>query len=270
MWTMNFQFFKLDLEKTKEPEIELPTSIGSLKKAREFQRNIYFCFIGYTKAFDCLDHNKLWKILKEVGISDHLTCLLRNLYAGQEAAVRTGQGTTVWFQIGKGVPSRLYMYEIATLYNSSIFNCLRKFHTVLRAVPVYNATNSVWWFPFLTSPPALVFHCFFEGPFYQIGVFFADLICISLRIGDVEIFSCAFRPFVLKKNVYSDPLPILKLGCWFWCQHVWVNCIFWLLMPYKILKNIFLISCHTAEFIQYFYCWKKYAFGFFSVFEYSV
>ena len=83
------------------------------------------------------------EILKEVGISDHLTCLLRNLYAGQEAAVRTGQGTTVWFQIGKGVPSRLYMYEIATLYNSSIFNCLRKFHTVLRAVPVYNATNSV-------------------------------------------------------------------------------------------------------------------------------
>ena len=73
-----------------------------IEKAREFQRNIYFCFIGYTKAFDCLDHNKLWKILKEVGISDHLTCLLRNLYAGQEAAVRTGHGTTDWFQIGKG------------------------------------------------------------------------------------------------------------------------------------------------------------------------
>ena len=73
-----------------------------IEKAREFQRNIYF-FIGYTKAFDCLDHKKLWKILKEVGIPDHLTCLLRNLYAGQEATVRSGHGTTDWFQIGKGV-----------------------------------------------------------------------------------------------------------------------------------------------------------------------
>ena len=72
-------------------------------KAREFQENIYFCFIDYTKAFDCVDHNKLWKILKEMGIPDHLTCLLRHLYAGQEARVRTGHGTTDWFQIGKGV-----------------------------------------------------------------------------------------------------------------------------------------------------------------------
>ena len=74
-----------------------------IKKAREFQKNIYFCFIGHTKTFDCVDHNKLWKILNEVGIPDHLTCLLRNLYAGQEAAVRTGHGTTDWFQIGKEV-----------------------------------------------------------------------------------------------------------------------------------------------------------------------
>ena len=74
-----------------------------IKKAREFQKNIYFCFIDYAKAFDCVDHNKLWKILKEMGIADHLTCLLRNLYAGQEATVRTGHGTTDWFQIGKGV-----------------------------------------------------------------------------------------------------------------------------------------------------------------------
>ena len=74
-----------------------------IKKAREFQKNIYFCFIDYAKAFHCVDHNKLWKILKEVGIPDHLTCLLRNLYAGQEATVRTGHGTTDWFQIGKGV-----------------------------------------------------------------------------------------------------------------------------------------------------------------------
>ena len=74
-----------------------------IKKAREFQKNIYFCFIDYAKAFDCVDHNKLWKILKEMGIPDHLTHLLRNLYAGQEATVRTGHGTTDWFQIGKGV-----------------------------------------------------------------------------------------------------------------------------------------------------------------------
>ena len=70
---------------------------------KEFQKNIYFCFIDYDKDFDCVDHNKLWKILEEMGIPDHLTCLLRNLYAGQEATVRTGHGTTDWFQIGKGV-----------------------------------------------------------------------------------------------------------------------------------------------------------------------
>ena len=74
-----------------------------IKKAREFQKNIYFCFIDYSKAFDCVDHNKLWKILKEMEIPVYLTCLLRNLYAGQEATVRTGEGTTDWFQIGKGV-----------------------------------------------------------------------------------------------------------------------------------------------------------------------
>ena len=74
-----------------------------IEKAGEFQKNIYFCYTDYVKAFDCVDHNKLWKILKEMGISDHLTCLLRNLYADQEATVRTGQGTMDWFQIGKGV-----------------------------------------------------------------------------------------------------------------------------------------------------------------------
>ena len=74
-----------------------------MEKAREFQKNIFFCFIDYAKAFGYADHNKLWKILKEMGIPDHLTCLLRNLYAGQEATVRTGHGTTGWFQIGKGV-----------------------------------------------------------------------------------------------------------------------------------------------------------------------
>src|SRR5574339_486016 len=94
--------FKLVLEKAEEPEIKLPTSAGSWKK-QEFQKNIYFCFIDYAKAFECVDHNNLWKILKEMGIPDHLICLLRNLYAGQEATVRTGHGTTDWFQIGKGV-----------------------------------------------------------------------------------------------------------------------------------------------------------------------
>ena len=74
-----------------------------IKNAREFQKNIYFCFIEYANAFDCVDHNKLWKILKEIGISDHLTCLLRNLYAGQEATIRTGHGKRDWFQIAKGV-----------------------------------------------------------------------------------------------------------------------------------------------------------------------
>ena len=74
-----------------------------IKKIREFQKNIYFCFIDYAKAFDCVDHNKLWKTLKEIGIPDHLTCLLRILYAGVEATVRTGHGTTDWFQIGKGI-----------------------------------------------------------------------------------------------------------------------------------------------------------------------
>ena len=99
---MNFQMFKLDLEKAEEPEIKLPTSAGSLKK-QEFQKNIYYCFIGYAKAFDCVDQNKLWKILKEIEVPNHLTCLLKNLFAGQEATVRTGHGTTDWFQIGKGV-----------------------------------------------------------------------------------------------------------------------------------------------------------------------
>ena len=84
LWTENFQLFKLDLEKAEESKIKLPTSAGSLEK-QEFQKNIYFCHIDYTKAFDCMDHNKLWKILKEMGILDHITCLLRNLYADQEA-----------------------------------------------------------------------------------------------------------------------------------------------------------------------------------------
>ena len=100
---MNFQMFKLDLEKVEEAEIKLPTSAGSSKKQESSRKNIYFCFIDYDKSFDCVDHNQLWKILKDMGKPDHLTCHLRNLYAGQEATVRTEHGTTDWFQIGKGV-----------------------------------------------------------------------------------------------------------------------------------------------------------------------
>ena len=93
--------FKLVLEKAEDPEIKLPTSAGSREKQESSRKtSIYFCFIDYAKAFDCADHSKLWKILKEMGIPDHLTCLLRNLYAGQETTVRIGHGATDWFQIG--------------------------------------------------------------------------------------------------------------------------------------------------------------------------
>ena len=94
--------FRLVLEMAEEPDIKLPTSAGSLKK-QESSRKTSVSALLNAKAFDCVDHNKLWKILKEMGIPDHLTCLLRNLYAGQEATVKTGHGTTDWFQIGKGV-----------------------------------------------------------------------------------------------------------------------------------------------------------------------
>ena len=95
--------FKVGLEKGEEPEIKLPTCGGLYKTQRISKKNIYFCFIDYAKAFDCVDHNKLWKILKEMGMPDNLTGLLRNLYSGQEATIRTGHGTIGWFKIGKGV-----------------------------------------------------------------------------------------------------------------------------------------------------------------------
>ena len=95
--------FELVLQKAEEQEIKLPTSAGSWKKQDSSRKNIYFYFIDFVKAFDWVDQNEMWKILKEMGIPDHLTCLLRNLYAGQEATVKTGHGTTDWFQIGKGV-----------------------------------------------------------------------------------------------------------------------------------------------------------------------
>ena len=101
---MNFQIFKLVLENAKEPEVKLPTSAGSSKKHESSRKTSFSVLLTMPKPlFDCVDHNNLWKILKEMGISDHLTCLLRNLYAGQEKTIRTGHGTTDWFQIEKGV-----------------------------------------------------------------------------------------------------------------------------------------------------------------------
>ena len=95
--------YKMDLEKADEPEIKLPTSTGSQKKQENSRKNIYLWFTDYARVFDHVDHNKLWNIFKVMRIPDHLTCLLRNLYASQEATVRTGHRTTDWFQIGKGV-----------------------------------------------------------------------------------------------------------------------------------------------------------------------
>ena len=102
MWPVNFQMFKLNLEKAGEPEIKLPTSIGS-KKSKGVSEKQLLLLYWLCQTFDCVDHSKLWKILKEMGIPDHLTCLLRNLYAGQESTVRTGHGTTDWFQIRKRI-----------------------------------------------------------------------------------------------------------------------------------------------------------------------
>ena len=120
--------FNLDLEKAEEPEIKLPTAAGSSQKQDSSKKkNIYFCFFDYAKAFDCMDHNKLWKLMKEMGIPDHLTCLLRNLYAGQEATVKTKHGTVDWFQIGNGVyqgyilsPCLLNLYEEYIMRNTGL------------------------------------------------------------------------------------------------------------------------------------------------------
>ena len=101
-WTVYFQMFKLDVQKAEHQRSNCQHLLDHWKSKR-IPKNIYFCFIDYAKAFDCVDHNKLWKSLQEMGIPDHLTCLLRNLYTGQEATVRTGHKTTDWFQIGKEV-----------------------------------------------------------------------------------------------------------------------------------------------------------------------
>ena len=112
---MNFQRFKLDLDKAKEPEIKLPTSAGSSRK-QESSNKTSTSLIDYANAYDCVDHNKLWKILKEMEIPDHLICLLRNLYAGQEATVRTRHGTMDWFQIGKGILQGCYCHPAYLTY----------------------------------------------------------------------------------------------------------------------------------------------------------
>ena len=116
---MNFQMYNLDLEKADEPEIKLPDLLDN-RKAREFQKSIYFCFIDYAKSFDYVDHNKLWNILQEIGILDNLTCLLRNLYASQKAVVSTGHGTTGWLQIKKRVPQ-------GCTFSPSLFNLFAEY-----------------------------------------------------------------------------------------------------------------------------------------------
>ena len=131
---------KLDLEKAEEPEIKLPTSVGSQKKQKNSRKNIYFCFIDYTKVFDCVDHNKLWKILQELGIPDHLTRLLRNLYAGQEATVRTRHGTTDWFQIGKGVCQGCIL---SPCFSSVQFSCSVVSDSAIPWTAVYQASLSI-------------------------------------------------------------------------------------------------------------------------------
>ena len=116
---MNFQIFQADFRRGRGTRYQIANICWTIKKAREFQKNIYICFIDYAKAFDCVDHNQLWKILKEMGIPDHLTCLLRNLYAGQEATVRTGHGTTDWFQIGKEYIKAVYCHPAYLTYMQS-------------------------------------------------------------------------------------------------------------------------------------------------------
>ena len=118
---------KLVLEKAEEPEIKLPTSVGSLKKQEVSRKISISAFLTIPKPYDCVDHNKLWKLLKDMGIPDHLTCLLRNLYAGQEATVRTGHGTTYWFQIGRGLcqdyklsPCLFNLYAVYIMGNAGL------------------------------------------------------------------------------------------------------------------------------------------------------
>ena len=118
---MNHEFpdVQAGFRKGRGARDQISNTCWIILKAREFQKNIYFCFIDYAKAFDCVDYNKLWKILVEMEMPDHLTCLLKNLYRGQEATVRTGHGTTDWFQTGKGVHQGLYCHPAYLTYMQS-------------------------------------------------------------------------------------------------------------------------------------------------------
>ena len=140
---MNCQFpdVQAGLRKGRGTRDEIANIRWIINKASKFQKNIYFCFIDYAKAFDSMDHNKLWKILKERGIPDHLTCLSRNLYAGQEATVRTGHGTTDWFQIGQGVhqgcilsPCLFNLYAEYIMKNTRLNEAQAGFKTVGRHI----------------------------------------------------------------------------------------------------------------------------------------
>ena len=156
MLTENFQMLKLDLEKAEKPEIKLATLLA-IKTAREFQKNIYFCFMDYAKAFDCVDHKNLWKILKCMGIRYNYTCLWRNLYASQEAInynkfmqVRTGHGTTDWFQVGKGVCKGciLYLAYLTYMQNTSCEMPGRMKHTLKsRMLGEISITSEMWMIP---------------------------------------------------------------------------------------------------------------------------
>ena len=152
--------FKLDLEKAEQPEIKLPTSPGSSKKQESSRKTSTSALLTYAKAFDYVDHNKLWEILQEMGVPDHPICLLRNLYAGQEATVRTGHGTTEWFQIGKGVRqytaltySFSYLEPVCCSMSSS--NCC-----FLTCIPVYQEAGQVVWYShlFQNFPQFIVIH----------------------------------------------------------------------------------------------------------------
>ena len=127
-----------------------------IEKTREFQKNIYFCFIDYAKAFDCVGHNKLWKILQEMGIPDNLTFLLRNLYAGQEATVRTGHGTTGWFQIGKGIHQGCILS--LCLFNFFFFNFKKNFLTLQYCIGFviyqHESATGIHVFSNLNPPPS--------------------------------------------------------------------------------------------------------------------
>ena len=127
MWTMNFLMFQAGFRKGRGTRDQIAIICWIIKKAREFQKIIYFYFVDYAKAFDCVDNSKVWKILQEIEIPDHLTCFLRNLYADQEATVRTGHGTTDWFQIGKGIrqgcilsPCLFNLYAEHLLWNARL------------------------------------------------------------------------------------------------------------------------------------------------------